>query len=65
MPQDDLIPEPLVRKLRIFAFDPRVASQTDTVEIGESTISIRWGKDLKPGPVGEDLEGVDAYQIFA
>jgi hypothetical protein len=55
----DLIPDPVSRSLRIFAFDPSVSGRLDTAGIGELTIPLRWEPDLKPGPVGEYLEVVD------
>jgi hypothetical protein len=58
-PQRDLVPEPVSRKLRIFAFDPGVSAQFDLAGIGEITISVPWERDLQAGPVGEYLEVVD------
>jgi hypothetical protein len=60
MSPSDLIPEPVSRKLRIFAFDPSLSAQFDTASIGEITIAIPWERDLAAGPVGEYLEVVDA-----
>jgi hypothetical protein len=60
MASDDLVPDPVQRKLRIFALDPSVAARTETAGIGEITIPIPWEKDLLPGPVGEYIEVVDA-----
>ena len=60
MPMNDLIADPVTRNLRIFAFDPSVAAQTDMVGIGEITIGIPWEKDLQKGPIGEYVEVVDA-----
>jgi hypothetical protein len=57
---DDLVPEPVHRKLRIFALDPSIAARTETAGIGEITIPIPWEKHLLPGPVGEYIEVVDA-----
>ncbi len=60
MTRDDLIPEPVSRSLRIFAFDPGLSAQFDTAGIGEITVDILWEKDLQPGPVGEYIEVIDA-----
>lgn len=57
--QGDLIPDPVWRKLRIFAFDPSLSSQFDTSAIGTITIAVPWEPNLKPGPVGEYIEVVD------
>jgi hypothetical protein len=56
---DPVIPEPTTRRLRVFAYDPSL--QTDTVSFGinEAIVDVRWEEDLKPGPVGEYLEIVD------
>jgi len=56
----DLIPSPVSRQLRIFAFDPSISAQLDTAGIGEITIAVPWEKDLEPGPVGEYIEVIDA-----
>ncbi len=56
----DLIPEPVSRSLRIFAFDPSLSAQYDTAGIGEITIDIPWEKGLLAGPVGEYVEVIDA-----
>ena len=55
----ELIPEPISRTLRIFAFDPSLSAQYDTAGIGEITIAIPWESDLLKGPVGEYVEVVD------
>lgn len=55
----DLIPEPSLRALRIFAFDPSLSAQFDTASIGTIQIQIPWERDLEPGPVGEYIEVVD------
>ena len=60
MPEPGLIPEPVSRKLRIFAFDPSLSAQYDTAGIGEITIAVPWEKNLQAGPVGEYIEVVDA-----
>ena len=52
-------PEPLTRALRVFAYDPSASTDMETFGVNDATISIRWERDLKPGPVGEYLEVVD------
>jgi len=59
MTTHDLIPEPSLRTLRIFAFDPSVSSQFDNASIGTIAIQIPWERELQPGPVGEYIEVVD------
>jgi hypothetical protein len=50
---------PPYRKLRVFAFDPSLQNDLDTVSISEVTIPVPWENGLTPGPVGEYLEVVD------
>jgi hypothetical protein len=57
---------PPYRRLRVFALDPSLATQLDTVGINEVALEIPWEKDietgqasLQSGPVGEYLEVVD------
>lgn len=54
-----LVPEPAMRNLRIFAFDPSISAQYDTTGISEITISVPWETNLKAGPIGEYVEVVD------
>jgi hypothetical protein len=50
--------KPTQRRLRVFAFDPGVRAQLDTLSISELTLNLLW-EDLGEGPVGEYLEVVD------
>src|SRR5215210_4097248 len=50
---------PAQRRLRVFAFDPGVRAQIDTLSISELTLNLLWEPGLSPGPVGEYLEVVD------
>lgn len=59
MAKSDIIPEPVTRSLRIFAFDPSLSTQFEMAGIGEITIGIPWEKNLQQGPVGEYIEVVD------
>lgn len=54
-------PEPPCRRLRVFSFDPLLATNLDGLEIAELRLGIPWeqGASLTPGPVGEYLEVVD------
>ena len=51
--------EPPARRLRLFAYDPSLATDPEMFGINIATVSIRWENDLKPGPVGEYLEVID------
>ena len=53
------VPTPTFRPLRVYAYDPSLGAKLDTVGINEATLSVRWEKDLKPGPIGEYIEVVD------
>jgi hypothetical protein len=53
------------RRLRIYALDPTIAKNLDSVSVHEATMSVPWDDipatetQLKPGPVGEYLEVID------
>lgn len=50
---------PDCRRLRVFAFDPLLSNQIDTLGVNQITASIPWEEDLEVGPVGEYLEVID------
>ena len=52
------VPPPLVRRLRVYAYDPLLGTQLETMELNEAVLEIPW-EDLAPGPVGEYVEVVD------
>ena len=52
-------PPPAHRSLRVYAFDPLVATRLETSDLNEAVLEIDWEADLKPGPVGEYFEIVD------
>jgi hypothetical protein len=52
------VDSPATRKLRIFAFDPSLATKYDFADMSRITASIRW-EDLEKGPVGEYIEVID------
>ena len=54
-----VIPPPPYRALRVYAFDPLVATRLETVDINEAVIKVPWEQNLKAGPVGEYFEVVD------
>lgn len=53
------VPSPLQRSLRVFAYDPSLGTNLETLGINEATLDLRWEDQLQPGPVGEYLEVVD------
>lgn len=42
------VPAPLVRRLRVLAFDPSLATQLATVAMNAIAVEVRW-EDLEPG----------------
>ena len=54
-------PAPPCRKIRVFSFDPLLATTLDALEIAQIGIDVPWEADgnLGVGPVGEYLEVVD------
>jgi hypothetical protein len=62
-------PAPPCRRLRVFSFDPLLATNLDTLEIAEITIEVPWEPEgqLNEGPIGEYVEVIDydpASQCF-
>lgn len=51
-------PAPPYRRLRVYTFDPSLATQLDTALINETVLRVPW-EPLGPGPVGDYLEVVD------
>ncbi|MDM0026303.1 hypothetical protein [Variovorax saccharolyticus] len=49
------IPEPATRKLRVYALDPSAGNFVGNV----MSMSIRWERNLKPGPVGRRFAVID------
>jgi Subtilase family len=50
---------PAKRRLRVYAYDPLLATRPDTVGLNETTLEVTWEPDLEPGPIGEYLQVVD------
>jgi hypothetical protein len=53
------VPAPLRRRLRVFAYDPSLGRQVDTLSFNETIADVRWEATLAPGPTGEYLEVID------
>jgi hypothetical protein len=53
-----MLPEPLFRRLRIYAFDPAASTDLQTAVVNEAVSRLQW-EELAPGPLGEYLEVVD------
>ena len=52
-------PQPSMRRLRVFAYDPSLQTDIRNFGINEAIIGVRWERDLKPGPIGDYLEVID------
>lgn len=52
-------PQPRDRRIRVYAYDPSLGRELETVGFNKTTISLPWEADLEPGPVGEYVEIVD------
>ncbi len=52
-------PTPSGRRLRIYAYDPLLARDLETIGINETVTNVRWESNLLPGPIGEYVEVVD------
>jgi len=50
---------PPYRRLRVFAFDPLLSNQLETLAINQVTLPVPWEDGLLPGPIGEYVEVVD------
>ena len=46
------IPQPICRRLRVFAIDPGMTARFETAVMNEMTLAIPR-EDLEPGPVGD------------
>ena len=57
-PPRQFVPEPVFRKLRVFAVDPGMTARFETAVMNEMLLSLPW-EDLKPGPEGEYIAVVD------
>lgn len=53
------IPPPPTRRLRAYAYDPSLATQSGLAAVNEIVIPVVYERDLQPGPVGDYLEVVD------
>jgi len=47
------------RRLRVYTFDPSLATKLDTALINQTVLDVPWEDDLEPGPVGHYLAVVD------
>jgi hypothetical protein len=52
------IAQPPFRKLRGYAFDPLLSSQSATADINSVDYQVAW-ESLQPGPIGEYVEVID------
>lgn len=57
--KDATPPPPTHRRLKVYAMDPSLGTQLETLPLNVATVQVPWEADLAPGPVGEYLEVVD------
>ena len=50
---------PPYRRLRVYAFDPSLATRLETARINQAVLHVPWEEGLTEGPVGEYLEVID------
>jgi hypothetical protein len=50
---------PPYRRLRVYAFDPSLATRLETARINQAVLHVPWEEGLLEGPVGEYLEVID------
>src|SRR5258708_2027194 len=55
VPSWNTLDEPSTRRLRVYALDPSAGNYVGNV----MTVSVRWEKNLMPGPVGRRIAVVD------
>src|SRR5262249_29971460 len=62
-PPSQPMPRPLrappFRRLRVYAFDPSLATRPEEAVVNQVTLKVPWEQELQKGPVGEYLEVVD------
>jgi hypothetical protein len=52
------VPQPVFRRLRVFALNPGLGTRVDNVISNQTSLSVPW-ENLEPGPVGEYVEVID------
>jgi hypothetical protein len=58
------VPAPIVRRLRVLAFDPSLATRLSTAAFNAITVAIPW-EPLQRGPVGEYLGSLTSIRRAA
>src|SRR5512142_2471833 len=51
--------QPMVRRLRGYAFDPSISIHLETMGINEIVYTVPWEEGIRRGPTGEYLEVID------
>lgn len=63
MAKKNPLPEPAMRRLRVYAFDPDASLDLGSAKFNVATISLVWNdpneRPLQPGPINEYLEVID------
>lgn len=60
-------PVPVIRRLRVYAFDPQSSTQISSAGFNVATIELPWEQwfeaELQPGPINEYLEIIDVDPV--
>lgn len=64
MPSKTPLPQPAMRRLKVYAFDPNASLERGSAKFNQATISLAWGDPhksdfIKPGPVNDYFEVID------
>ena len=51
--------DPPFRRLRVYTFDPSLATKLDSALINQVVVNVPWESSLAPGPTGDYLEVID------
>ncbi|UFS80068.1 MULTISPECIES: hypothetical protein [Rhizobium] len=64
---DGNYPQPAMRRLRVYAFDPQASTRLDSAGVNVATIKLPWEQPyeepLCPGPVNDYLEVIDVDPV--
>lgn len=63
MPSKNPLPQPAMRRLKVYAFDPNASLNLGSAKFNQATISLTWSsgteEPLRPGPVNDYFEVID------
>lgn len=63
MPSKTPLPQPAMRRLKVYAFDPNASLDLGSAKFNQATISLAWDpsseESLRPGPINDYFEVID------